>query len=185
MSWRRGQTATYWPHVLLTIAALLSHSGWAAQTWVSEGPSPLSEAGSHSAGILSSTDSNSNSNWNFDWPKPSVAPGYIIVWRSPASAYLHRCISWLTAKSRVNISHNSRGHSRYYLSVFFSHFSLYFFWLRLILFLSLSLSLSLSLLIITFFSSFILFSFYLISLSFFPIFFILFVFLSFFLFHEI
>ena len=40
VSWRRGQTATYWPKVLLTIAALLSHSGWAAQPWVTEGPKP-------------------------------------------------------------------------------------------------------------------------------------------------
>ena len=40
MRWRRGQTATYWPQVLLTIAALLSHSGWAAQPWVTEGPKP-------------------------------------------------------------------------------------------------------------------------------------------------
>ena len=54
-SWRRGQTATYWPKVFLTIAALLSHSGWAAQPWVAEGPSPLSGAGSHSVGILSPT----------------------------------------------------------------------------------------------------------------------------------
>ena len=36
VSWRRGQTATYWPQVLLTIAALLSHSGWAAHPWVTE-----------------------------------------------------------------------------------------------------------------------------------------------------
>ena len=40
VSWRRGQTATYWPKVLLTIAQLLSHSGWAAQPWVTEGPKP-------------------------------------------------------------------------------------------------------------------------------------------------
>ena len=40
VSWRRGQTATYWPQVLLTIAALLSHSGWAAQSWITEGPKP-------------------------------------------------------------------------------------------------------------------------------------------------
>ena len=40
-----------------------------------------------------------------DWPKPSLAPGYIFVSRPPASAYLHRCISWLTARSRVNMSH--------------------------------------------------------------------------------
>ena len=77
LSWRREQTATYWPQVLLTIAALLSHSGWAAQPWVTEGPSPLSGAGSHSAGTLS--------NWNSNSLKPSVAPGYIIVLRSPAS----------------------------------------------------------------------------------------------------
>ena len=40
VSWRRGQTATYWPQVLLTIAALLSHPGWVAQPWVTEGPKP-------------------------------------------------------------------------------------------------------------------------------------------------
>ena len=56
VSWRRGQTATYWPKALLaTIAALLPHFGWAAQPWVAEGPSPLSGAWSHSAGILSPT----------------------------------------------------------------------------------------------------------------------------------
>ena len=40
VSWRWGQTATYWPKVLLTIAALLSHSDWVAQPWVTEGPKP-------------------------------------------------------------------------------------------------------------------------------------------------
>ena len=30
----------FWPKVLLTIAALLSHSDWAAQPWVTEGPNP-------------------------------------------------------------------------------------------------------------------------------------------------
>ena len=40
VSWRRRQTATYWPQVLLTIEALLSHSSWAAQPWVTEGPKP-------------------------------------------------------------------------------------------------------------------------------------------------
>ena len=33
----------------------------------------------------------------------SQCPGYIFVWHPPASAYLHRCISWLTARSRVNM----------------------------------------------------------------------------------
>ena len=55
VSWRWRQTATYWPKVLLTIGALLSHSSWAAQPWVTEDPSPLSGAGSHSVGILSPT----------------------------------------------------------------------------------------------------------------------------------
>ena len=40
VSWRRGQTATYWPKVLLTIAALLSRPGWDAQPWVTEGRKP-------------------------------------------------------------------------------------------------------------------------------------------------
>ena len=91
VSWRRWQTATYWPQVLLTIAALLSHSGWAAHPWVTEGPSPLYGAGSHSASILFPTDS------------IRLCPGYIFVWRSPASAYLHRCISWLATRSRVSM----------------------------------------------------------------------------------
>ena len=38
VSWRRGKTATYWSKVSLTIAALLSHLGWAVQPWVTEGP---------------------------------------------------------------------------------------------------------------------------------------------------
>ena len=67
MSWRWGQTATYWRKVLLvTIAALLPHLGWAAQPCVAEGPNPLFGAGSHSAGILSPTATatpGTDSNW--------------------------------------------------------------------------------------------------------------------------
>ena len=40
VSWRQGQTATYWPKVLLTIAALLSHPGWADQPLVTESHKP-------------------------------------------------------------------------------------------------------------------------------------------------
>ena len=60
------------------IEALLSYSGWAAQPWITDGPSPLSGAGYHSAGILSLTGTGTA------WPKPSVAPGYINVWCPPA-----------------------------------------------------------------------------------------------------
>ena len=62
-----------------------SSSSWlAAQLWVTEGPSPLSGAGSHSAGILSPTVTGTELELTAQ-PKPSVAPGYIIVWRPPAS----------------------------------------------------------------------------------------------------
>ena len=48
------------------------------------GPQALSlQADSH-AGILSPTDSNCDWNWTA-WLKPSVAPGYIIVWHPPVS----------------------------------------------------------------------------------------------------
>ena len=131
--WRRGQTATFWPKVLLTIAALFPHFGWAAQPWVTEDPSPPSGAGSNS-GILSPTDSNCN--WNSNWV-PSVSWLYFCLtptcflwayasatitwfnhvhrsrWYSDifdwmhlfrcSSAYLHKYISWLTARLRVNI----------------------------------------------------------------------------------
>ena len=78
VSWRRGQTATYWPKVLLIIAAHLSHLGWVAQPGSLRAQSPPSATGSQFS-ILSPTDSN----WN--WPKPSVAHGYIIVLCPPAS----------------------------------------------------------------------------------------------------
>ena len=67
VSWRRGQTTTYWPKVLLTIAAFHSHSGWAAQLWVTEGPSPLSGAGSHSAGTLTPTGTRTRTDSNRLW----------------------------------------------------------------------------------------------------------------------
>ena len=91
VNWRRGQTATYWPHVLLTIAALLSHSGSAAQPWVTEGCKPSVLKLILTLASCPPTDSNCNwnSNWLWlprtDWPKPSVAPGYIILWHPPAS----------------------------------------------------------------------------------------------------
>ena len=64
------------------------HSSTSSSSWLGlfnrgslRAQSPLSAAGSH-AGILPPTGSNSN--WN--WPKPSVAPGYIII-------YIISCLS--------------------------------------------------------------------------------------------
>ena len=130
VSWRRGQTATYWPKVLLTIASLLPHSGWAAQPWVTEGCKLILTLAS-----CPPTDSNCNRNWLtqavcgtwlyfcltstcFQWAYASVTiTEFNHVHRSRwysdifdrihlfrfSSAYLHRWISWLTARSRVNM----------------------------------------------------------------------------------
>ena len=40
VSWRRGQTAILTPSSSSTIAAFLSHLGWVAQPWVTEGSKP-------------------------------------------------------------------------------------------------------------------------------------------------
>ena len=120
VSWRWRQTATYGPKVLLTIAALLPHLGWGCSTVGHWGPQALSlQADSH-AGILSPTDSNSN--WN--WHKPSVVPGYIIVSCPPASTvplliYTGASLDWrscyiltLNRASRVNLGVMAiKGHS--------------------------------------------------------------------------
>ena len=69
------QTATYWPQVPLTKAALLPHSAGLLNRGP-EGLRPLSGAGSHCLELQL---------------KPSVAPGYIIVWRPPASCGRRNC----------------------------------------------------------------------------------------------
>ena len=80
------QTATYWPQVPLTIAALLSHFAGLLNQGPLRAANPLSGAGSHCLELqleLQLTDSN--------LLKPSVATDYIIVWHPPASCgRLHR-----------------------------------------------------------------------------------------------
>ena len=138
VSWRRRQIATYWPKVLLTIAALLSHFGWAAQPWVTEGPKPSVCRWFSIRHLVP--------NWPqlqlelTDWNWTEVVCGtwlyncltftcFLWAYRSAtitefnhvhrsrwyydnldrmllfrcSSANLHRCISWLTARSRVNM----------------------------------------------------------------------------------
>ena len=98
--WWDGDRQLYWPQVLLTIAALLPHLGWGCSTVGHREPQALSlQADSH-AGILFPTDSNSL--------KPSVPWLYFRLTSTYfccSSAYLHRCITWLTARSRVSILH--------------------------------------------------------------------------------
>ena len=87
-SWRPRQTATYWPQVPLTTAALLPHSAGLLNR-ESRGPKPSVWSWFSLWHLISIRNCNSNSNW----PKPSVAPGYIIVLHTPASCgrtHLHR-----------------------------------------------------------------------------------------------
>ena len=128
VTWRRGQTQSSSDHWCTS-----SSFCWAAQPWVLRVQALCLELVLTPATYLQlelqlelelPTASN--------WLKPSVAPGYIIVWHPPAScghthlhriqprpqikvsstgctcfrcysAYLHRWISWLTARSRVNM----------------------------------------------------------------------------------
>ena len=81
---------------------LLSHSGWAAQPWVTEGLRP--SVCKPILTLASCPPTDSNSNWN--WPKPSAAPGYIIVFRPPASAvppliYTGASLDWWLGRGSI------------------------------------------------------------------------------------
>ena len=134
-SWRRGQTATFWSQALLTIVALLSHSGWAVQPWVTEGRKPSVWKLILTLAYFPPTDSiqlelevtqavcgtwlyNCLAFTSFLWAYASAtitefAHVHRSRWYSDifdrmqlfrcCSAYLHRCISWLTVRSRVNM----------------------------------------------------------------------------------
>ena len=141
VSWRRGQTASYWPKVVLTLAALLSHSGWTAQPWVTEDLKPsvcklfsrwhlvsnwlqlqleLELTATRTQAVCSTWLYNCLRTTCFLWAYASAAITkfnhvHRSWWYSEIfdrmhlfrcySAYLHSCISWLTARSRVNMLH--------------------------------------------------------------------------------
>ena len=140
LSWRRVQTATYWPKVLLTMAALLPRPGWAAQPWVTEGRKSSVCKLILTLASCPPTDSNCDLNWT-DWfcrlwhlviflfdvflfVDVRICTEFNHVHRSrwysdifdrmhlfcSSSAYLHRCLSWLTARSRVNMLHVDQVH---------------------------------------------------------------------------
>ena len=120
--WETEQTATYWPQVHLTIAALLFLFCCAAQPRVLR-----AQPSSETWFSLPRTATRTSIAW-LQLTQLSVAPGYVIVWHSPTSCgvaiapnstlprqgdnlissvgctcYLHRCISYLTARPRVNM----------------------------------------------------------------------------------
>ena len=86
LHWRRGETAV-----------LLFHLGWVAQPWVTECPKPSVCRWLSIRHLVS------------NWLKPSVCWLYYCLTPTCfccSSAYSHRCISWLTARSRVNMLHH-------------------------------------------------------------------------------
>ena len=139
MSWRRGQTATYWPKLPLTIAALLSHLGWASQPWATEGPKPSVCRWFSLRHLVPNCLQLQLQLWLTNWLTPTVCGTWIYIcltytsflwayasatitefyhvhrlrWYSDifdrmhlfrcSSTYLHRCITWMTARSKVNI----------------------------------------------------------------------------------
>ena len=91
----------FWPKVLVTIAALLPHLAGVAQPWVTEGLKPSVCRWLSIRHLVSNC------------LKPSVCWLYYCLTSTCfrcSSAYLHRCISWLTARSRVNILQSSHSY---------------------------------------------------------------------------
>ena len=94
MSWRQGQTAILTQVLLATLAAFLSSLGWSCSTVGDWELKALYLPLALTLGILSPTNSNRLGTWLY----------YCLTFTCfrCSSVYLHRCISWLTARSRVN-----------------------------------------------------------------------------------
>ena len=91
------QTATYWPLVPLTIAALLFSFWWAAQPGFLRSQALCWE--------LVLTTLNCNSNFNCNWLQltQTVAPGYIIVCRPSVSRGRRNCTDFNPSTGQGNI----------------------------------------------------------------------------------
>ena len=100
-----GNRLLYWPQVLLIIAVLLPHLGWVAQPWVTEGPR------------LSVYRWLSIRHLVFNWLQLARTASGAWLYNCLSftcfrcsSAYSHRCISWLMARSRVNMLQSSHSY---------------------------------------------------------------------------
>ena len=100
-SWKRGQTA------ILTQSSS-DHSSTSSSFWL--GCSSVGHRGRKPSvcklilTLASCPPTDSNSNWN--WPKPSVAPGYIIILCPPASAvppliYTGASLDWRLGRGSI------------------------------------------------------------------------------------
>ena len=111
------QTATYWPQVPLSLVALLSHSSGLLNqgSW---GPSPLWELVLTTASYFQLTWTACSTGlyhcltpicllWasHLHSIQPVHSQGYTLISSTRCTSYLHRCISYLTARPRVNMLH--------------------------------------------------------------------------------
>ena len=109
------QTAIYWPQIPLSLAALLSRSAGLLNRgpW---GPSPLRELVLTTASYLQLSQPvcgtelyNCLTYTCFLWAShlhpihPVHSQGYTLISSTWCTCYLHRCISYLTARPRVNM----------------------------------------------------------------------------------
>ena len=105
VSWRRRETATYWPQVPLTIAALLPHSAGLLNRGP-EGPSPLSGTGSH-YGILSPTTTGTHC------PELNSTCLELQMTQTVCGTWLYNCLTttcfpWASQLHRIQPIHRSR-----------------------------------------------------------------------------
>ena len=113
-----GKTATYWFQVPPSLIALLSRSAGLLNggSW---GPSPLWELVLTAATYLQLTEPVCGSGlYNCLTPtcfmrashlhpiQPVHSQGYTLISLTGCTCYLHRCISYLTARARVNMLHS-------------------------------------------------------------------------------
>ena len=109
------QTSTYWPQIPLSLAAFLSRSAGLINrgSW---GPSPLWELVLTAASYLQLTEPvcgtglyNCLTSTCFLWAshlhsiQPVPSQGYTLISSTGCICCLHRCISYLTARQRVNM----------------------------------------------------------------------------------
>ena len=114
------QTATYWPQVSLYYSCTSSSFCWDAQP-VSWRPKPSVWRRLSQRYLVPNCHRNSNCGWNSNWTlpasnsnsnwltKPSVAPGYIIVWGPPASCRRRICTEFNPSTGQVDIPISSTG----------------------------------------------------------------------------
>ena len=105
VSWRRGETATYWPQVPLTIAALLPHSAGLLNrgSW---GPQPSVWSWCSLRHLIPDMNCNSNSNCDWNWLTQAVCSTWLYNY-----LYTHLLHVGVRICTEFNHVHRSRWYS--------------------------------------------------------------------------